>query len=425
MATALPTWANNDLATYSAFTGLPADLTKSAPKTIDPQSPDAKGNPKGMQFVPGSEDSGEAGTFKVPINTPSGWDPKVQVYANYDSTGALTNFSGSNPVFPADENGKLSGTSKFNPVWDASGKAEPMQNTTRGGWEGTPIVMAAASMIPGVAPVMAGLNAANSLAHGKFDTSTILNGLTAATGLGANFGMDPALLENLKIAQKVAGGINAIQTKNVPGIVSGLMQLADSSADTKVVMNALNAVTALKKNNLAGALSALNNITGSVDPQIANFATKIISQIQGPGSSSAPSINVPAVAQPAAQPAAQPLTQPASQPQANAAPTADLNAVQSMQFANALGIPTSALYKAPKQEYFGATAQVIDPRTGEVKFVKENPIDIQPTTPAFELQNSPMVAKREQTSENNQNSFADNLASNDVTFDDVLNILRG
>ena len=414
--TKLPTWANNDLATYSAFTGLPADLTSAAPKKVDPQSLDAKGNPKGMQFVPSGNEC-DPGTFTVPINTPSGWDPKVQVYANYDSTGALTNFSGSNPVFPADENGKLSGTSKFNPVWDASGKAEPMQNTTHGGWEGTPIVMAAASMIPGVAPVMAGLNAANSIAHGKFDTSTILNGLTAATGLGANFGMDPALLENLKIAQKVAGGINAIQTKNVPGIVSGLMQLADSSADTKVVMNALNAVTALKKNNLAGALSALNNITESVDPQIANFATKVINQIQSPGSSSAPSINVPAVAQPAAQ--------PASQPQANAAPTADLNAVQSMQFANALGIPTSALYKAPKQEYFGATAQVIDPKTGEVKFVKENPVDIQPTTPAFETQDSPMVAKREQTSENNQNSFADNLASNDVTFDDVLNILRG
>ena len=420
MADKLPVWANNDLATYSAFTGLPADLTKSAPKTIDPQK-----STKGLDFMPGDESSGTSGTYRFPVPTPAGWDPTVKVYANYDSQGNLTNFSGSNPVFPADENGKLNGKSKFNPVWDASGKAEPIQNTTHGGWEGTPMVMAGLSMIPGVAPVMAGLNAANSLAHGKFDTSTILNGLTAATGLGANFGMDPALLENLKVAQKVAGGINAIQTKNVPGIVNGLMQMAGSSNDAKVVTNALNAITALNKNNLAGALSALNNITGSVDPQVVNFATKVINQIQNPGSLTTPSINVPAVLQPTAQPAAQPPAQPASQPQANTAPTADLNAVQSMQFANALGIPTSLLYKAPKQEYFGATAQVIDPKTGEVKFVKESPTDIQPTTPAFELQNSPMVAKREQTSENDRNSFADNLASNDVTFDDVLNILRG
>jgi hypothetical protein len=211
---------------------------------------------------------------------------------------------------------------------------------------------------------------------------------------------------------------NAVQTGNIPGMVSGLMQIAGSSSDVKVAMNALNAATALQKNNIAGALNALNNITGSVDPQVAGFATKVINQIQAP---SVPSINVPAVLQPAADL----IPKTTVQPQAKTAPTADLNAVQSMQFANALGIPTSALYKAPKQEYFGATAQVIDPKTGEVKFVKENPVDIQPTTPAFETQNSPTVAKKEQTSENDRNSFADNLATNDVTFDDVLDILRG
>ena len=276
----------------------------------------------------------------------------------------------------------------------------------------SPVLAPAAMLIPGLAPVIAGLNVAGSLANGKVDASTLLSAAVAANGLGVNIpGVDPTML---KTAQQGMGAINAIQTGNVAGMVNSLMQVAGASPDTKIAMNALNAATALQKNDVAGALNALNNITGSVDPKAASLATQIVNKIEGSGS---PSINVPAAVQPA--------TQLTSQPQAKTAPTADLNAVQSMQFANALGIPTSALYKAPKQEYFGATAQVIDPKTGEVKFVKENPIDIQPTTPTFETQDSPMVAKKEQTSENDRNSFTDNLASNDVTFDDVLNILRG
>jgi len=300
--TKLPTWANNDLATYSAFTGLPSDLTSAAPKTIDPQSPQAKGNPKGMELVPGGNES-DPNTFRVPINTPAGWDPTVKVYANYDSQGNLTNFSGSNPVFPADANGKLSGQSKFNPVWDASGKAAPVQDTSRGGWAGTPLLMAGISMIPGAAPVMAGLNAANSIAHGKLDTGTILNGLTAATGFGGQLGFDPSTIDNLKTAQQVASGVNAYQKGNTAGLVNSLLQVSGTAnQDTNTAIQMINAATALKKNDMAGAMSALSGLTGSPDLKIASTAANILQSIN-----------------PSATPQGATATQPASTPAAQAA----------------------------------------------------------------------------------------------------------
>ena len=273
--TKLPTWANNDLATYSAFTGLPADLTSAAPKTIDPQK-----STKGLEFMPGDESSGASGTYRFPVPTPAGWDPTVKVYANYDSQGNLTNFSGSNPVFPADASGQLSGQSKYNPVWDASGKAAPVQDTSRGGWAGTPIAMQALSMIPATAPFMAAANAANGLAKGKFDTSTILSGLTAATGLGGSFGLDPATLANLKTAQQVAGGVNAVEKGNTAGMLNALLQVSGTAnQDTNTAIQMINAATALKKNDMAGAMNALSGLTGSPDLKVASTAANILQSI--------------------------------------------------------------------------------------------------------------------------------------------------
>ena len=300
--TKLPTWANNDLATYSAFTGLPSDLTSAAPKKIDPSSYDAKGNPKGMRFVPGGNET-DPGTYTVPIDTPAGWDPKVPLFANYDNQGNLVNFSGANPVFPADANGKLSGQSKFKPVWDASGKAAPVQDTSKGGWAGTPLLMAGISMIPGAAPVMAGLNAANSIAHGKFDTSTILNGLTAATGFGGQLGLDPATISNLKTAQQVASGVNAYQKGNTAGLVNSLLQVSGTAnQDTNTAIQMINAATALKKNDMAGAMSALSGLTGSPDLKVASTAANILQSIN-----------------PSATPQGATATQPTAQAQAQAA----------------------------------------------------------------------------------------------------------
>jgi hypothetical protein len=297
--TKLPTWANNDLATYSAFTGLPADLTKSAPKTIDPQK-----STKGLEFMPGDESNGSPGTYRFPVPTPAGWDPKVQVYANYDSAGNLTNFSGSNPVFPANANGQLSGQSKYNPVWDASGKAAPVQDTSKGGWAGTPIVMQALSMIPATAPFMAAANAVNGISKGKFDTSTLLSALTAANGFGVQIpGIDPSML---KTAQQVAGGVNAIEKGNVAGMVNSLLQVSGTAnQDTNTAIQMINAATALKKNDIAGAMNALSGLTGSPDLKVASTATNLLQSLN-----------------PSATPQGATATQPASTLAAQTAQTA-------------------------------------------------------------------------------------------------------
>ena len=342
--TKLPTWANNDLATYSAFTGLPADLTSAAPKKIDPQSPDAKGNPKGMRFVPGSEDSGEAGTFTVPIDTPTGWDPNVPLFANYDSQGNLVNFSGANPVFPADANGKLNGQSKFKPVWDASGKAAPVQDTSKGGWAGTPLVMAAASMIPGVAPVMAGLNAANALAHGKLDASTILNGLTAASGFGSQLGLSPETIAGLNTAKNAASGINALKTGNLAGLASSLNSFADVlPAGSVEATKILGGIASLKKGDTAGALSALASLTGNPDVGIASQATNLIKSMMP---QSAPAQQTVGFGQTAKQP-----DQPTvgfGQTAPAATPAASNNGVAGLQSGQTLVHPLMAKTKSLK-----------------------------------------------------------------------------
>ena len=276
MADKLPVWANNDLATYSAFTGLPTDIAKSAPSTIDLQKP-----PKGAEYMPGGE--GDQGNYRVQVPTPQGWDPTVKLYATYDPSGQLTGYSGSNPVFPADANGNLSKV-KFTPMWDASGQSASVQDTSHGGWSGTPLVMAAASMIPGAAPVLAGLNAANSIAQGKFNTGTVLNTLNAVTGFGNELGLDPSTVSNLNTVKNVASGINAAQNKNYAGVLNSLNSLTDIlPAGTPQAVNVINGIAALKKGDTAGALNALSSLTGSPDIKVASQATNIIKSLTSDG----------------------------------------------------------------------------------------------------------------------------------------------
>ena len=305
MANKLPVWANNDLATYSAFQGLPADLTSAAPKKIDPQGPQAKGNPKGMEFVGGDE--GVPGTFRVPVATPAGWDPTVKLYANYDSTGNLTGYSGSNPVFPADANGNLSKL-KYTPIWDASGKSASVQDTSHGGWAGTPIVMAAASMIPGVAPFMAAANVANAIAnHQPLSPSTLLSLGISAVGAMGGTPVDmvqnadgtvtttysdgtsavntpqqgiasPSLGTNLKTASQVVKAGESI--KNPAALISSLTNLVDVSSDVKVALNATNAIRAIENGMPATAIAPyISSIIDSSDPSAVSIATKMLNTI--------------------------------------------------------------------------------------------------------------------------------------------------
>jgi hypothetical protein len=323
-------------------------LTSAAPKKIDPSSYDAKGNPKGMRFVPGDEDSGTPGTYTVPIDTPAGWDPKVPLFANYDSQGNLVNFSGANPVFPADANGKLSGQSKFKPVWDASGNAAPVQDTSKGGWAGTPILMAAASMIPGAAPVMAGLNAVNSLAHGKLDMSTVLNGITAAAGLGNQLGFSPETIASLNTAKNAASGINALKTGNLAGLASSLNSFADVlPAGSVEATKILGGIASLKKGDTAGALSALASLTESPDVKIASQASNFIKSMTPQSAPAQPTVGFGQTAKQPDQPTVGfGQTAPAATPAAT--PAAFNNGVASLQSGQTLVHPLMAKTKTLK-----------------------------------------------------------------------------
>ena len=162
--------------------------------------------------------------------------------------------------------------------------------------------------IPGVSAAVAGLNAVNSIAKGKIDTSTILNTLTAASGLGSNLGLDPSTISNVKTAKDVVSGVNAVQNGNLAGALSSLNNLANIlPAGSSQIGNVVSGIAALKKNDLAGALSSLSSLTDSPDLKVAAGAANVIKQI---------SPMVKGIASPATQPAA---TQPASTQSAQSA----------------------------------------------------------------------------------------------------------
>ena len=153
------------------------------------------------------------------------------------------------------------------------------------------------NVIPGVSAAVAGLNAVNSLAKGKIDTSTILNGLTAASGLGSNLGLDPSTISNVKTAKDVVSGVNAVQKGNLAGALSSLNNLGNIlPAGSSQIGNVVSGIAALKKNDLAGALSSLSSLTDSPDLKVAAEAANAIKQI---------SPMVKGIASPAIQPATQ------------------------------------------------------------------------------------------------------------------------
>ena len=157
--------------------------------------------------------------------------------------------------------------------------------------------------IPGVSAAVAGLNAVNSIAKGKIDTSTILNTLTAASGLGSNLGLDPSTISNVKTAKDVVSGVNAVQNGNLAGALSSLNNLANIlPAGSSQIGNVVSGIAALKKNDLAGALSSLSSLTDSPDLKVAAEAANVIKQI---------SPMVKGIASPAIQTTTQPATQSA------------------------------------------------------------------------------------------------------------------
>ena len=288
-----------------------------------------------------------------------------------------------------------------------------------------------ATFIPGVAPVVAGLNAANSILSGKpLNIGTVLNAATALSGTNI---IPPEAATALKTANQALSVANALKTGNVTGLINSVIQMTGASSDVKAVMNGMNAATALQKGDVAGALNALNNLTNSVDPKVASLATTVLKQIDPSisGNTVVPAISAATSAltsgsttpsATSAQPAQPAPTQPApAQTSQSSQSSGGPNVIQSMQLASALGIPTSAIFK--KLKYFGASVEEIDPQTGQVKFVNADPSTLPPV-PSAGVTNTP-VANTTQTSENASTPSVDNIASSDVTFDDILNILRG
>jgi hypothetical protein len=168
----------------------------------------------------------------------------------------------------------------------------------------SPVLTPAAMLIPGLAPILAGLNAAGSLANGKINANTVLSALTAANGFGVQIpGIDPSML---KTAQQVAGGVNAIEKGNISGMVNALLQVSGTAnQDTNTAIQMVNAATALKKNDIAGAMNALSGLTGSPDLKVASTATNILQSLN-----------------PSATPQGATATQPASTPAAQTAQAA-------------------------------------------------------------------------------------------------------
>jgi len=283
-----------------------------------------------------------------------------------------------------------------------------------------------ATFIPGVAPVVAGLNAANSILSGKpLNIGTVLNAATALSGTNI---IPPEAATALKTANQALSVANALKTGNVTGLINSVIQMTGASSDVKAVMNGMNAATALQKGDVAGALNALNNLTNSVDPKVASLATTVLKQIDPsisgntvvPAISAATSALTSGSTTPSAT-SAQPAQPAPAQTSQSSQSSGGPNVIQSMQLASALGIPTSAIFKKPK--YFGASVEEIDPQTGQVKFVNADPSTLPPV-PSAGVTNTP-VANTTQTSENASTPSVDNIASSDVTFDDILNILRG
>ena len=155
-----------------------------------------------------------------------------------------------------------------------------------------PLIESVASyLVPGAAPIIAGYNAAQSIASGKpITVGTVLNAATALSGLspGSDIlntvsdatGIDASTLKSAaSTANSALGAANAIKTGNLAGLVSSIAQVAGASTDVKSALSAMNAVTALNKGDIAGALSAINSITNSVDPKLANLAKTAINAV--------------------------------------------------------------------------------------------------------------------------------------------------
>lgn len=133
-------------------------------------------------------------------------------------------------------------------------------------------LLAAASFIPGVAPFAQGLNAAISAGQGNY-TGAILGALGAGQSAGfTDIGGIP-----ITDAKSVVGGLNAIQTGNVAGLVNSATGYAGANLPSEVQtgLQIANAATALANSDMAGLVDAAGTLTGSSDAKLAASALRL------------------------------------------------------------------------------------------------------------------------------------------------------
>ena len=299
----------------------------------------------------------------------------------------------------------------------------------------------ASAIIPGAAPVIAGINAAQSIASGKpINLSTALNVATALSGTNI---IPPEAATAVKTANQALAAANALKTGNVAGLVNSVVQITGASSDTKAVMNGVNLATALSKNDMAGALNALNNLTGSVDPKVAGLATTVIKQVDptllgtsttsGNAATTATTQTTPASTQTNTTSS---QTTPTSSTQASAsAPQNPLqpgatgvNWNQASTIAAGIGLPDLAhvLYHG---KYLGPSYEKIDPQTGKLEFTETPQTTGLPgtqadsqTTVAGSDQPTTQAAQPQQDS---IMAYIDKIMGSDTSATDLQNIILG
>ena len=116
-------------------------------------------------------------------------------------------------------------------------------------------LLAMASFIPGVAPFAQGLNALIAAKQGNI-AGALLSGLGAAGGIGQLAGASPEVLSGLKTARDVAGVANAIQNKDILGLVSSGAQLGGVDLGATKIAGDITAKDAMFG---AAAVKALDN----------------------------------------------------------------------------------------------------------------------------------------------------------------------
>jgi hypothetical protein len=190
-----------------------------------------------------------------------------------------------------------------------TGLAIPTTKETKVGWadfkENTlPLILTAVSVaFPGAAPYIQSYNAAKAAANGQW-AAAAFSGLAAASGFSAQVTADINALANagdlagaeqlyndswlaqntstLKTAKDAASFVNAIDQKNVAGVINAGMNLAGTTLppEVRTAVNWANLGSAIANNDYAGMANAASTLTGSSNLKVAASAANFVKALE-------------------------------------------------------------------------------------------------------------------------------------------------